>query len=206
MQNITKRFGDNAVLHGISFHVLPGEFVSIVGKSGAGKTTLIKLLLGIERPTEGDILIDEKPLTKLSAAQLQEHRSATGTIFQDSKLFPQRSVFENVSFALEALGMHPHEALPRVSETLERLNLTHLQDRYPHQLSGGEMHQVALARAIVHRPRLLLADEPTANLDRESAREIIKELLKLNMEGTTAIFTTHNRDLVTLGRQKIVEI
>lgn len=202
--SVTKRFGNRTILQDINLEIKPGEFVSIVGSSGAGKTTLIKLILGMEHPSEGAVFIDNATLHSFNREQLQQHRRTIGTVFQDYKLLPNKTVFENVAFELEACDYILQEILERVPKALESVGVLHLQDQYPHELSGGEAQRVSLARAIAHRPRLILADEPTGNLDLENAKAVAKELMKINMGGTAVILTTHNRPLVNLIGQKVV--
>lgn len=200
---VTKRFGDRTVLDDINFHIKPGEFISIVGPSGAGKTTLIKLILGAHHPTEGAIFANGNDIALLAGDDLQQYRRNIGTIFQDYKLLPQKTVFENVAFVLEACGYSLPEILEMVPEALEKTGIRHLQDQFPHELSGGEAQRASLARAIVHKPKLILADEPTGNLDAENAKEVLKNLIKINMAGVAVLLATHNRPLVDLIGQKV---
>lgn len=204
--SVTKRFAKRTVLHEIDLEIKPGEFVSVVGPSGAGKTTLIKLILGIERPSEGAIFVHDTDMRELAGESLQQYRRNIGTVFQDYKLLPGKTVFENVAFPLEACDFRLPEILARVPEALSAVGVHHLQDQFPHELSGGEAQRVALARALVHRPKLILADEPTGNLDSENAKQVIKELLKINMNGVAVLLTTHNRPLVDLIGQKVVHL
>lgn len=204
--SVTKRFGKRTVLHGIDLRIKPGEFVSVVGPSGAGKTTLIKLILGAERPTEGIVTVNDVDLRTLEGDALQQYRRNIGTIFQDYKLLPNKTVFENVAFALEACDYLLHHIMEMVPEALEAIGVRHLQDQYPHELSGGEAQRVALARAIVHRPKLILADEPTGNLDLENAKQVLKNLVKINNGGVAVLLTTHNKPLVDLIGQKVVHL
>lgn len=203
---VTKRFGKRTVLDEINLEIKPGEFVSIVGPSGAGKTTLIKIILGQEHPTEGVILVQNQDLRFLDAENLQRYRRNIGCIFQDYKLLPQKTVFENVAFALEACDYALPQIMELVPQALKKLTLTHLQDQYPYELSGGEAQRVSLARAIIHQPKLILADEPTGNLDFENAKEVLKNLMKMNMSGITVLLTTHNKPLVDLIGQKVMHI
>lgn len=203
---VTKRFGTRTILEDIDLEIKPGEFVSIVGPSGAGKTTLIKLILGAERPSEGSIFMHDEDIAAFEDDELQQHRRNIGTVFQDYKLLPNKTVFENVAFALEACDYALPQIMELVPAALTALTLTHLQDQFPHELSGGEAQRVALARATVHKPKLILADEPTGNLDLENAKQVLKELMKMNMNGVTVLLTTHNRPLVDLIGQKVIHL
>lgn len=203
---VTKRFGKRTVLEDINLQVKPSEFISIVGPSGAGKTTLIKLILGVEQPSEGIIFVNNQNIGDIEGDDLQHYRRNIGSVFQDYKLLPGKTVFENVSFALESCGHTLQEIMELVPQSLEFLNLSHLQDQYPHELSGGEAQRVALARAVVHKPKLILADEPTGNLDFENAKQVLKNLIKINMGGVTVILTTHNKPLVDLIGQKVIHL
>ncbi len=194
------------MLQDVNLEIKPGEFISVVGSSGAGKTTLIKMLLGVERPSEGAIFVNKQDISEISGDDLQQYRRNIGTVFQDYKLLPHKTVFENVAFALESCDYPLPEIMSLVPAALETLNLMHLQDQFPHELSGGESQRVSLARAIVHRPKLILADEPTGNLDFENAKQVIKNLVKINMGGVTVLLTTHNRPLVDLVGQKVVHL
>lgn len=203
---VTKRFGKRTVLDNINLEIQPGEFVSVVGPSGAGKTTLIKMILGAERPSEGAIFVNEQDIREIKGDELQKYRRNLGTIFQDYKLLPQKTVFENVAFALESCDFSLPEIMQLVPQALESVGVLHLQDQFPHEISGGESQRVALARAIVHRPKFILADEPTGNLDFETAKQVLKNLIKINMTGVTVLLTTHNRPLVDLIGQKVVHL
>lgn len=204
--SVTKRFGKRTVLEDISLEIKPGEFVSIVGPSGAGKTTLIKLILGAQKPSEGALFMDDQNIAAFEHDELQRHRRNIGTVFQDYQLLPNKTVFENVAFALEACDYSLPQIMELVPAVLEALNLVHLQNQFPHELSGGEAQRVALARATVHKPKLILADEPTGNLDFENAKNVLKELMKINMNGVTVLLTTHNRPLVDLIGQKVIHL
>lgn len=203
---VTKRFGSRTVLDEVDLEIRPGEFVSIVGPSGAGKTTLIKLILGAEHPSEGAVLIEGQDISGISGDDLQKYRRNIGSVFQDYKLLPKKSVFDNVAFALEACDYELPEIMELVPQALETVGVSHLQDHFSHELSGGEAQRVALARAIVHKPKLILADEPTGNLDIESAKQVLKSLIKINISGVTVLLTTHNRPLVDLIGQKVVHL
>ncbi|MBI5413209.1 ATP-binding cassette domain-containing protein [Candidatus Peregrinibacteria bacterium] len=203
---VTKRFGQRTILEDINLEIKPGEFVSIVGNSGAGKTTLIKMIIGALHPSEGAILVNEKDISHINGEEMQQYRRNLGVVFQDYKLLPQRTVFENVAFALEACDYNLTQITELVPQALEAVELRHLQDNFPHELSGGEAQRVALARAFVHKPKLILADEPTGNLDLENAKQVLKNLIKINLSGVTVLLTTHNRPLVDLIGQKVVRL
>jgi cell division transport system ATP-binding protein len=202
--SVTKQFGQRTVLDEINLEIKPGEFVSIVGPSGAGKTTLIKLLLGAEHPTEGAIYVNDQNISFINGEDLQRYRRNIGTVFQDYKLLPGKTVFENVAFALEACDYSLPQIMELVPKALETLGVAHVQDQFPHELSGGEAQRVSLARAMAHKPKLILADEPTGNLDLENAKQVLKNLMKINMGGVTVLLTTHNQPLVDLLGQKVV--
>ena len=204
--SVTKRYGKRTVLEEVNLEIKPSEFVSVVGASGAGKTTLIRLLLGDEKATEGQVRMHEKDVGGLRDEELQNYRRGIGAVFQDYKLLPGKTVFENVAFTLESCDFSLADILRLVPEALETLSISHLRDQYPHELSGGEAQRVALARAIVHKPKMILADEPTGNLDFENAKQVLKQLIKLNMSGITVLLTTHNQPLVDLAGQKVVRI
>lgn len=204
--SVTKRFGNRTVLDEVNLEIKPGEFVSVVGPSGAGKTTLIKLILGVEHPSEGSIFVNDQNITDISHDSLQQYRRNIGAIFQDYKLLPKKTIFENVAFALESCDHSLPQIMELAPQALEMLGVSHLKDNFPHEISGGEAQRVALARAIVHKPRLILADEPTGNLDLENAKQVLKSLIKINLSGVTVLLTTHNRPLVDLIGQKVVHL
>lgn len=203
---VTKRFGRRTVLEDIDLEIKQGEFVSVVGPSGAGKTTLIKMIIGALHPSEGAIFVDKKDISRIGGEEMQQYRRNLGVVFQDYKLLPQRTVFENVAFALEACDYNLPQITELVPQALEAVGLSHLQDNFPHELSGGEAQRAALARAFVHKPKLILADEPTGNLDLENAKQVLKNLIKINLSGATVLLTTHNRPLVDLIGQKVVKL
>lgn len=204
--HVTKRFGKHTVLNDFSLKIKPGEFISLVGNSGTGKTTIIKIILGMELPSEGTVTVYDRNIAELSQDEMQKYRRSIGVIFQDYKLLPKKTVFENVAFSLESCNYPLVQIMEIVPKTLERLNIKNLQDRFPHEISGGEAQRVALARATVHKPNLILADEPTGNLDMGNAKEVIKELVKINMGGVAVLLTTHNQPLVDLIGQKVVHL
>lgn len=193
-------------LQGLNLEVQAGEFVFLVGPSGAGKSTLMKLLYRAEEPTAGQVLVGGVDITRLSQAQLPGLRQRIGVVFQDYKLLPQRTVFENVAFALKVLGVSRVEMQKRVRSALDLVGLRDYADALPDQLSGGQQQRVCLARAIVNTPPLLIADEPTGNLDPETSWEIMRLLTKINMHGTTVVVATHNKLVVDNMRRRVVTI
>ncbi len=180
----------------INLEIEEKEFVCLVGKSGAGKTTLLKLLIGEEKPTSGKIFFQGIEVNRLSLNQLPELRRRIGMIFQDFKLLEKRTCFENVAFALEVCGRSQREIKNLVPQLLDLVGLLEKKDNFPYELSGGEKQRVAIARALVHQPDLIIADEPTGNLDPINSWEIINLLLKINELGTTTILATHNKEII----------
>ncbi len=191
-------------LHDLSLTVDKGEFVFLTGPSGAGKSTLLRLLLVQERPTEGELFVNGHDLTSLSRSDVQEYRRGVGFIFQDFKLIPTRTVFENVAFVLEVLGVPSGQQRRKAFQVLKWVGLQHRINAYPRDLSGGEQQRIAIARALVTDPALVLADEPTGNLDPDLSLEIMNLLREVNAGGTTVVVATHDRELIRLvGRRTI---
>ena len=191
-------------LQDLSLTVDKGEFVFLTGPSGAGKSTLLRLLLVQEKPSEGEIYVNNHDLSKLSRGNIQEYRRGIGFIFQDFKLIPSRTVFENVAFVLEVLGVPAAQQRRRAFQVLKWVGLQHRINAYPRDLSGGEQQRIAIARALVNDPALVLADEPTGNLDPDLSLEIMNLLREINAGGTTVLVATHDRELIRLvGRRTI---
>jgi cell division transport system ATP-binding protein len=205
--NVSKTYHPDIVaLKNVSLHIQPGEFVSIVGQSGTGKTTLAKLLFAEERPSKGAIEIGGWDISKISNRDIPILRRQIGVVFQDFKLLPKKTVSENVAFALEVSGERPTRIREVVPHVLRIVGLGDRAHRYPHQLSGGEQQRVVIARALVHRPKILVADEPTGNLDTLNTREIIDLLLRINEFGTTVVLVTHNREVVNALKKRVITI
>ena len=211
--NLIKTYGGGApALADISFSVKEGEFVFLTGPSGAGKTTLFKILFGGEKYDRGQVLVNGVNVGKLNEENLFFLRRDIGVVFQDYKLLPKKTVFENISFAQEVIGVPSKTTRTRTWEVLKSVGLTPKKDAYPLQLSGGEQQRVAIARALVNNPKIILADEPTGNLDPEISLKILNLFEKINQEGKTVIFATHslemlraqNHRLLTLNRGKII--
>ncbi|MEI7511224.1 MAG: ATP-binding cassette domain-containing protein [Candidatus Peregrinibacteria bacterium] len=204
--HIQKQFGRHHVLNDVSFDIAQGEFLALIGKSGAGKSTLIHLLIGAETPDSGDVTVRGKSIPALSSKDLQLFRQSIGVVFQDFKLLNKKTVFENVAFALEVTGENAFID-QKVSEALFLVGLENMRDRFPPMLSGGEKQRVAIARAMVHSPVILIADEPTGNLDPENTIAIARLLRKLNLEnGVTVFLTTHDPALISEVAPRILTL
>lgn len=205
--NVFKIYPDKTeAIKGINLHIRPGEFVSIVGQSGSGKTTLIKMIIAEETISKGQIIVGGWDITRIKHSEIPVLRRQLGMIFQDFKLLPKKTVFENVAFALEVCNVTHKRIAEIVPQVLKIVGLEEKRDKFPHQLSGGERQRVAIARALVHRPKIILADEPTGNLDSLNAQEIIDLLEKINRLGTTVILVTHNHDIVNTLKKRVITI
>lgn len=204
-KNVFKKYSDNSLaLHDVNFTIKPKEFISIVGHSGAGKTTLLKMILAEERPSEGAVLIENVDIHALKPKDLNRLRRKIGAVFQDFKLLPHKTAFENIAFAMEVAGRSDEEILADVPHVLELVDLGHKMNSFPHELSGGEKQRVAIARAIVNQPDIIIADEPTGNLDPINTYEIVQILKKIHDLGTTVILTTHNKGVVDLLGRRVI--
>ncbi len=197
---------DFFALRDINLNIESGEFVSIVGQSGAGKTTVLKLLTAEESPTKGKVVLDSYDINFIKPSHLPRLRQKIGVIFQDFKLLDKRTVFENVSFALEMAGKTNEEIQNLIPQLLEIVGLSEKINNYPNELSGGERQRVSIARALVHKPKILLADEPTGNLDMINSWDIIQLLLKINQYGTTVILATHNREVINSLNKRVITL
>ncbi|MEM6520954.1 MAG: cell division ATP-binding protein FtsE [Cyanobacteria bacterium P01_D01_bin.71] len=207
LQNISKCYPKgNQALVDVNLQMHKGDFLFITGPSGAGKSTLLKLLYGQERPTSGEVVIEGTPISRLRGNQLAKVRRRIGVVFQDYKLIPRRTVAENVAFVLWAQGYTRKEIHRRLWPTLKMVGLQDKSESFPNELSGGEQQRVSIARAVVGTPPLLLADEPTGNLDPENALQVIKILKKLNSIGITVVVTTHNEQLVRVSNHPVVQL
>lgn len=193
---VTKVFDGREVLSDLTFQINPGEFVCITGPSGAGKSTILHLLIRAEVPTKGVIEVDGANIAMLPPPILQLYRQRTGVVFQDYKLLPDRTVEENIAFALEVCGLPDEEIAPKVASILERFELSDRAEAFPHELSGGEKTRAALGRALVHNPGILIADEPTGNIDPDQSQRILRYLKTIHSEGTTVILATHDKIVV----------
>ena len=207
-ENVGKTYprSSQPALRGVSLDIERGEFVFLVGQSGSGKSTLLRLILREERATCGNVLVAGRELSALPSRKVPELRREIGTVFQDFRLLPNKNVFQNVAFALQVLGKSRHAIKAVVPETLEMVGLDGKEKRLPHELSGGEQQRVAIARAFVNKPAILLADEPTGNLDPTTSLDIVRLLDRINRTGTTIVMATHNDEIVDQLRKRVVEL
>ena len=208
LDSVTKQYPGDAkpALDSVSLHIEPNEFVFLVGKSGAGKSTLMKMITKEENPDSGKIIIGGIDLDYVKKRHIPGYRRRLGVIFQDFKLLPRRTVYENVAFALEIAGMSGKEIRKTVPKVLELVDLLDQAKKFPHQLSGGQQQRVSIARSVARQPKILIADEPTANLDKLTTQEIIDLLKKINDFGTTILVTTHNENIVNNLQKRVVTL
>lgn len=207
-ENVTKKYGDGpAILNNINLDIEKGEFISIVGSIGAGKSTLLKMVYAELQPTSGRVYFNGRPIDEIKQRLLPYFRRNIGTIFQDFKLLNHKTIFENIAYALEVHGDDENEEIRKKTKSiLDIVGLKDKADMYPNQISGGEQQKVALARALIHQPLVIVADEPTGNIDPISAWEIMQLFLKINEMGTTIILATHNKDNVDKLKKRVVTL
>jgi len=201
---LSKQYNSIRALDNVNLKINRGEFVFLVGPSGAGKSTLIKALICEEKPTSGKILVVDRDITKLKPEEMPYYRRKVGVVFQDFKLLPQKTVYENVAFALEFCEAPRQEINDRVPKILDLVGMLKRKDNLPNELSGGERQRVSIARALIHNPKILIADEPTGNLDPVNAWEIIDLLSRINERGTTLILATHNKAIVDRLKKRVI--
>ncbi|MFV0494879.1 cell division ATP-binding protein FtsE [Mycobacterium sp.] len=208
LQHVTKRYRSSArpALDDINLKIDKGEFVFLIGPSGSGKSTFMRLLLAAESPTSGDIRVSKFHVNKLRGRTVPKLRQVIGCVFQDFRLLEQKTVYDNVAFALEVIGSRAETINRVVPDVLETVGLAGKAGRLPHELSGGEQQRVAIARAYVNRPLVLLADEPTGNLDPDTSKDIMDLLERINRSGTTVLMATHDHHIVDAMRQRVVEL
>lgn len=204
--NVTKKYAEDISLEDVTISITPGEFVSVVGHSGAGKTTLTKLILAEEYPTGGTVFFESTDIHKLSNRELTNLRRKIGVVFQDFRLLPNKTAYENIAFAMEATGKDDEDIREDVPHVLELVDMANKASHFPHQLSGGEQQRLAIARAIITQPDLIIADEPTGNLDPVNASEVVNILKKINDLGTTIILTTHNRTVIDQIGKRVITL
>lgn len=205
-ENVTKTYDGTIGLEDANIHIEKGDFVFLVGKSGAGKSTFIKLILKEINADSGSILVDGQEVTKLSSREIPRFRRKIGIVFQDFRLLSKKTVFENVAFAMEAIHEPRHKIKERVPQVLHVVGIEEQADKYPNELSAGEQQRVAIARAIINGPKLLIADEPTGNLDPDTAAGIMELLEEINESGTTVVMVTHAKDIVDRMQKRVVAI
>ena len=207
MMNVTKRYNKGiTAINNLSIQIKDGEFVYVVGPSGAGKSTFIKMMYREEKATKGRIRVGKYDLMKIRDRQIPYLRRYVGVVFQDFKLLQHKTVYENVAYAMEVIEKSPREIKRRVEDVLELVNLKHRMNNFPNELSGGEQQRVAIARAIVNTPGILIADEPTGNLDPETSMEIMDILERINEQGTTIVMATHNSQIVNEKKHRVIAI
>jgi cell division transport system ATP-binding protein len=205
--HVTRRYGSGApALSDVSLEVEKGEFVFLTGASGAGKTTLLRLLFRDEVPTSGQIVVNNENVATLPASRVPYLRRQIGVVFQDFKLLPRKTVFENVAYATQVIGLPPKEQRRRTYHVLEMLALNHRMHSFPENISGGEQQRVAIARALVNRPLILLADEPTGNLDPDLSIQIIDVIKEINSHGTTVVVATHDRGMIQRMARRVLAL
>lgn len=207
LENISKQYSpENLALQNVTLKITKGEFVFVVGTSGSGKSTLIKLLLKEVSPSDGNIIVNGKAINKLRHAQVAAYRRGIGCVFQDFRLLRDRNVYDNVAFAQKVIGVPSYNIKKNVFGMLAMIGLQDKAKAFPHELSGGEKQRVALARALVNHPKILLADEPTGNLDPKNSWEIMELLEEINKRGTTVLMVTHNKEIVNTMKKRVITL
>lgn len=206
LQNVSKTYGGRPALKDVSLHIALGEFAFLVGPSGAGKSTMMRLLYREETPSTGNVFIGGVNLNKLGGRQIPLLRRRLGIVFQDYKLLPRQTAYDNVAYILRALGVHEKDVKKRVTSALNVVNLEEKASAYPDELSGGEQQRVGIARAIVNGPPVLLADEPTGNLDPKTSLEIVQLLARISERGTTVLISTHDHTIVNTMRRRVISL
>ncbi len=207
LENVSKQYHPSIeALKDVSLHIPAGEFVFLVGQSGAGKSTIVRLLTAEERPSDGKVLIGDWDIARIRRREIPQLRRQIGVVYQDFKLLDKKTVGENVAFALEVCGESGRKVREVVPQVLSIVGLEEMADRYPRQLSGGEQQRAAIARALVHRPKILIADEPTGDLDSITTKSIVDILEKINSLGTTILCVTHNREVVNMMKRRVVTL
>lgn len=207
MLNVSKRYDNGVVaVSNMNLNIKHGDFVFLVGPSGAGKSTFIKMLLKEVNATTGKVIVDDLDITKLHRRKVPELRRKIGVVFQDFRLLPNKTVYENIAFAMEITEAKPRDIRKHVPMVLSIVGLADKQKMYPSELSGGEQQRVSIARAIINNPPILIADEPTGNLDPDTSKEIMKLLLQINRRGTTVLMATHDREIVNLMKQRVIAV
>ena len=205
-ENVNKEYRGHKILDSINITIEKGELVSIVGHSGAGKTSLIKLMLAEEKPTKGKVSFYSESIHDMKGRLLNDYRRKIGVVFQDFRLLPNRTAYENIAFAMEAAGKTDHEIKLDVPHVLDLVDLKSRMNSFPHELSGGEKQRVAIARAIVNKPSIIIADECTGNLDRENSIGILNILKEINKEGVTVIMATHDNEIIKLFPKRVIQL
>ena len=207
MYDVHKKYIENVeALNGITLKIEKGEFVFITGPSGAGKTTFIKIILGWEKIDRGQMIVNGINMLKIKRSKLHVLRRNIGVVFQDFKLIKSRSVYDSIAFPQKVIGIPYKEIKRNTWEILKNIGLSNRKDSFPLELSGGEQQLIAIARALINKPKILLADEPTGNIDQEMMWEIMKLFIKANVNGTTVVFATHNRDLLKTTKQRVIRL
>ena len=204
LENVTKFYSKYKALDRVNLYIKPGEFVSLVGQSGTGKTTIVKALIGEEKIHSGKVIVGGWDITDIRSREVPYLRRQIGVIFQDYKLLPKKTLYENVAFAMQVCGVGSKRIKTIVPHVMKIVGLDQKMHRYPFEVSGGEQQRTAIARALVHRPKILLADEPTGNLDSINANDIIDLLLRINKFGTTVVLVTHNREVVNKLKRRVI--